>query len=370
MAAAAARLLGPRLSRGVIIAPQGGDGPFEVLAADHPAPGPASERAGRRALQLAASTEAGETLLVLLSGGASALMAVPAEGVTLDDKARTADLLMRSSATIDELNSVRKHLSAIKGGRLALASPAPVVTFAISDVVGDELSVIGSGPTVADPTTFAEALAILGRRGLDRFPPTVVRRLLAGAQGRLDDTPKPGEARLAGSRASVIGRRHDAMRGAADEARRRGYMVDVREAAVTGEARRAGPDRLAEVSRSAIGRPGCCISSGETTVFVKGKGRGGRNQELALAAATGTSEWPSAPWALASVGTDGIDGPTDAAGAVADSTTSARAGDKGLRSETFLDNNDALAFFAALGDLIHTGPTGTNVGDLQVILLA
>jgi hydroxypyruvate reductase len=369
MAAAAARLLGPRLARGVIIAPQHGDGPFELIAADHPAPGPASERAGRRALALAASTRPGDTLLVLLSGGASALMAVPAGGITLDDKARTADVLMRTGATIDELNGVRKHLSAIKGGRLAVASSGRVLTFAISDVVGDDLSVIGSGPTVPDPTTFAEALGVLARRGLERFPEAVVRRLQAGRAGGIDETPKPGEPKLTGGRASVIGRRHDAMQGAAEEARRRGYALEIREAAVTGEARRAGPERLAEAAASSLPRPACFISSGETTVVVNGKGRGGRNQELALAAAAGAADL-SSRWVLASAGTDGIDGPTDAAGAVADSTTGARARERHLLPELFLEDNDAYAFFHALGDLIHSGPTGTNVGDLQIILLA
>jgi hydroxypyruvate reductase len=333
----------------------------------HPVPSEASEQAGRLALTLARSTMPGETLLVLLSGGASALMAVPAGGTTLADKARTTELLLKNGASISALNSVRKHLSAIKGGRLAEAAARTTLTFAISDVVGDDLSVIGSGPTVADASTFADALAVLeahGGRGL--FPEPVVSRLAAGARGEVPETPK---ALADAGAARVIGSRHEAMAGAADEARARGYFVRIAGEPVVGEARIAARACLNAAAESAGGRPVCLISSGETTVRVIGRGRGGRNQEFALAAVESLSRLP-APAALASVGTDGVDGPTDAAGAVVDSSTPGRASDVGLSTARFLESNDAYAFFQALGDLIHTGPTGTNVGDLQVILLA
>lgn len=382
MAAAAARLLGPRMREGVMIVPEKGPypfsgalaekgyGPFFVVIASHPTPTPASEEAGRRALALARSTRGDERLLVLLSGGASSLIAAPAEGVTLADKARATDMLLTRGADIYSLNAVRKHLSAVKGGWLAAAAAAPTTALAISDVVGDDLSVIGSGPTVPDPTTFAEALAVLrAHGGVDTYPPAVVARLSRGARGEIHETPKPGDPRLARSDARVIGGRHDAMRGAAGEARTRGYVVHVTDEPVVGEARKAARQRIAKAAGVAHDDRVCLISSGETTVQVAGTGRGGRNQEFALAAADLVESLPR-PVALASVGTDGVDGPTDAAGALVDSSTVARATRAGLSPASFLENNDAFAFFGALGDLIHTGPTGTNVGDLQVILLA
>ena len=376
MAAAAARRLGARIRDGLIITTESGDAPFPVVVGSHPLPTDASEEAGRLALRLARSTQPGEVLMVLLSGGASALMAVPIEGVTLADKARTTDLLMKNGASIAVLNSVRKHLSRIKGGRLAQAAAAPTLTLAISDVVGDDLSVIGSGPTVADGSTFGDALDALdlhGGRGV--FPPSVVSRLAAGARGELPETPKPADGpRLRSGQgqagmARVIGSRHEAMAGAAEEARARGYRVHVSDAAVVGEARTAAQTRVAAAGDLARDVPVCLISSGETTVHVKGRGRGGRNQEFALAAVDLMGLFRGAA-ALASVGTDGVDGPTDAAGAVVDSATGSRALAAGLSPARFLENNDAYTFFEALGDLIHTGPTGTNVGDLQVILLA
>jgi glycerate 2-kinase len=380
MAAAAARFLGRRVRAGLVIAPdtekgsdpnstEKGSDSFSMIAAGHPTPTDASEEAGRRALAIAKSVRDDETLLVLLSGGASSLMAVPAEGVTLADKARTTHALLCAGADIYALNTVRKHLSAIKGGWLAAATSATTIALAISDVVGDEVSVIGSGPTVADPSTFADSLRILDAHGgRNEYPPAVVSRLTLGARGALPETPKPSDPRMTHSLTRVIGGRHDAMRGAAGEARRRGYDVHVVERPIAGEAREAGRARLAEAAAATGDRPLCLISSGETTVRVTGTGRGGRNQEFALAAAEGVASL-RVPATLASLGTDGVDGPTDAAGAVVDSTTISRALEAGLSPASFLANNDAYAFFHALGDLIHTGPTGTNVGDLQVILI-
>jgi glycerate 2-kinase len=371
MAAAASRLLGDRIREGLIVAPAAGSAPpFPVIVGTHPTPTADSETAGRQALRMARTCGPDDTLLVLLSGGASSLMAVPADGVTLADKARTAELLMRGGASIDELNAVRKHLSAIKGGWLALECRARLSTLAISDVVGDHLSVIGSGPTVGDPSTFADALKALTERvGLGKCPASVVARLKAGQAGRLPETMKPDDPRLARVQARVIGGRHDAMQGAAAEAARRGYDVWISQPAVQGEARAAARARMAEAAATDYAGPACLISSGETTVNVKGTGRGGRNQEFALAAADLVARLP-APAALASVGTDGVDGPTEAAGALVDSSSRGRARAVHLEPQDFLDNNDAYAFFERLGDLIHTGPTGTNVGDLQVILLA
>ena len=331
---------------------------------------PASEDAGGRALAIAEAA-ADEELLVLLSGGASALMAAPAEGLTLDDKRQTTDTLLRAGADIHALNTVRKHLSRIKGGRLAACAPGRCRTLAISDVVGDDLSFIASGPTVPDPTTFEDALGVLRRFGdVDAYPPPVVAHLTRGVSGKLPETPKPGDPRLARAVSVVIGGRRDAMIGAASLARTLGYHVVVRDAPVVGEARTAAHSHVRDVEAAARAaeRPLCVVSSGETTVRVLGSGRGGRNQEFALAAAALVSS--SGSVVAASVGTDGIDGPTDAAGAVVDSTTLARARASGLDPSDFLRDNNAYAFFAGLGDLIRTGPTGTNVGDLQVFLVA
>jgi glycerate 2-kinase len=377
MARAAARVLDDRIRAGLVISPTDAapPPPFESHIGGHPLPTADSERAGRRALDVARALAPDEALLVLLSGGASALMAVPAAGVTLDDKRRTTDVLLRAGADIHALNTVRKHLSAIKGGWLAAQTPGACHTLAISDVVGDDLSVIASGPTVADETTFAEALTIVRSfGGVGAYPPSGVGRLEAGARGEVADTPKPADPRLARAAARVIGGRRDAMTGAATQAQQRGYHVVRIDEAVVGEARTAAAAALRAVHDRAanVPRPACVISSGETTVHVVGHGKGGRNQEfaLAIAAANWRGTRNAEPFAAASAGTDGIDGPTDAAGAMVDSTTVERARRAGLSPPArYLDDNDAYAFFRALGDLIHTGPTDTNVGDLQVFLL-
>jgi hydroxypyruvate reductase len=377
MAMAAARLFGDRIRRGLIVGvlPTGtsrGHLPFPMIVGGHPAPSAGSERGGREALQLAASLETGETLVVLLSGGASALMAVPAEGLSLADKQATTAQLLRAGADIHALNTVRKHLSGIKGGWLAAKAAGACRTFAISDVVGDDPSVIGSGPTVPDESTFRDTFDILRRFGGEHaYPAPVVERVARGAAGRFDETPKPGDARLAHARTSIIGGRRDAMDGAVAEAEARGYHVVRVDDAVVGEARVAGPSHLRACLAAAAGagRPACIVSSGETTVRVTGDGKGGRNQEFALACAAPLSALGIAA-AVASVGTDGIDGPTDAAGAIVDNTTVDRARAARLRPEAFLERNDAYRFFAPLDDLVITGPTGTNVGDLQIILLA
>ena len=374
MASAAARMVGGRLRGGLVVGPAAASvAPgLEVFVGGHPVPTAGSEAAGRRALDLARHVPGeGERLLVLLSGGASALMAVPAVGLTLEDKRQTTAVLLRAGADIGALNTVRKHLSAIKGGWLAAAASADCRTLAVSDVVGDDPSLIGSGPTVADASTFEEAIDALDRfGGAEAYPARVVSYLTAGARGERPETPGPGDDRLARAETLVIGSRRDAMRGAAEEAARRRYGVLVLEGAIVGEAREAAPAHVDDIEARAAAtrRPLCVVSSGETTVRVTGSGRGGRNQEFALAASRALSRL--APAAAASLGTDGIDGPTDAAGAIVDSDTLDRAQRAGLASPSaFLRDNDAYSFFDALDDLIRTGPTGTNVGDLQVFLL-
>jgi hydroxypyruvate reductase len=375
MAAAAADALGNRVRAGLAIGPQTVSvaPPFHVIVGEHPQPGSGSLAAGQQALETARQVERDERLLVLLSGGASSLMAVPAPGITLEEKRQATAVLLRSGADIYALNTVRKHLSAVKGGRLALAANAACRTLVVSDVVGDDLSFIGSGPTVADASTFADARHVIDRFGGAReYPTAVVAYLDAGVRAERPETPKPGDPRLARSTATVIGGRFDAMRGAADEARSRRYQVVVFDEPVVGESRVVGPrqvERMLATART-VPRPACVISSGETTVTVTGNGRGGRNQELALSCAELLSS-ARRPAALASAGTDGVDGPTDAAGAIVDSSTVRRARDAGLTSITsYLQENNSYSFFDTLGDLIRTGPTGTNVDDLQVLLLA
>jgi hydroxypyruvate reductase len=304
-------------------------------------------------------------------------MAVPAEGLTLDDKQKTTAQLLRGGADIHALNTVRKHLSAIKGGRLAERAGGRVRTLVISDVVGDDPSVIASGPTVPDASTFEEARAFLDRfGGAGTYPPAVVAHLDRGARGDLPETPKPTFPSAVPD-VRIVGSRRHAMLGAGGRAGSLGYHVHVIEEAVVGEARDAARAHLDHVMAlaSTLPRPACIVSSGETTVTVRGGGRGGRNQEFALAAAIsldgdGVDSVPGpSPILVVSAGTDGIDGPTEAAGAIADSTTLGRARAAGLDPDVFLHDNNAYAFFDALGDLINTGPTGTNVGDLQLILL-
>jgi hydroxypyruvate reductase len=338
----------------------------------HPVPDERSVSAARRVLEVAESTSPADLLVVLLSGGASAMMAMPAGDLSLADKRRTSELLLQGGAAIGELNTVRKHLSGVKGGRLAASSPAAVVTLAISDVVGDDLSTIASGPTVPDPTTFSDALNVLDKYGgRNRYPPPVLKWLTRGAGDPINETPKPRHPRLARSTARVIGGRLTAVEGAKKAAESLGYRIYPIEAPVVGEARRAGRALVEASSWASMLRdaqPLCIVASGETTVNVVGHGRGGRNQECALA--MGLVLEMLGPLVVgASIGTDGVDGPTDAAGAIVDSTTLARAQALELNPEVHLNDNNTYPFFDRLGDLVRTGPTGTNVGDLQIILI-
>lgn len=376
--AAGAGLRGVR--EAVVVAPSIPDHPTAPAAfveGGHPIPTAGSEAAARAALALARRVAHDECLVLLVSGGASALMAAPADGLSLDDKMQATRALLRCGARIDEINAVRKHLSAVKGGRLARAAGGRCVTLALSDVIGpheDDLSVIGSGPGVADPSTFADALAVLEAHALrGHVPAAVVRRLEAGVRGEIEESPKPGDADRRDLVARVIGGRRDAMRGAAAEAARLGFAVHVVEAPLLGEARAAAPrfvlDALARASARGGAAPVCVVASGETTVTVTGHGRGGRNQEFALAAAAVLSAG-GRPAAVLSLGTDGVDGPTDAAGGLVDHTTASRTAALGLSIHRALADNDAYPCLQRLGDLVVTGPTGTNVGDLVVIAMA
>lgn len=345
--------------------------PLEWIQSSHPVPDSRSAEAGARALTVARTTLPGEVLVVLLSGGASSLLASPRPGVSLEDKRETTRRLLLDGADIGELNVVRKHLSGLKGGQLAAAAPR-TLALVVSDVVSGDLDVIASGPTVGDPSSFADALAVLERHGgPPAFPATVIELFRRGMAGREPDTPGPGDPRLSNAVTRIIGSRHDAVGGAARAAASLGYEVLVLPDPIVGEAREAGPrfvdDALAAAARVGAKRV-CVVGSGETTVKVVGDGRGGRNQELALAAAL-RLEGVAVPATVLSGGTDGIDGPTDAAGAVASAETIARARVAGLDPTRALERNDAYTFFAALGDLLITGPTDTNVGDVQLALI-
>ena len=360
--------------RGLILTPTDGASAahgFDAILSSHPVPDERSVRAGRAALGAAHAVGSDECLVVLLSGGASALMTVPAPGVSLEAKREVTRRLLRADADIHAVNCVRKHLSDVKGGRLAAACRGRTLTLAISDVVGDDASVIGSGPTVADPTTFGEALAVIdasGGRGV--FPRDAVAWLERGATGDFPETLKPGAASLIRSIVHVIGSGADACAAAIDTAQRLGYRVVSAPRPIVGEARARGVEHaswlaaLARDHQDAL----CAVSAGETTVRVTGSGTGGRNQEFALAAVAGLATIGRAV-ALASVGTDGVDGPTDAAGAIADSTSATRARAYGADPMRYLEANDAWSFFNRLGDLVRTGATNTNVGDVQVALI-
>jgi len=369
---------GEQVAGGVLASPGAAVAPprMTAFAAGHPVPTAASQAAAEALLGLARQLEAHDTLVVLLSGGASALLAAPAPPLTLDDKIAVTRALLARGAPIDRLNAVRKHLSAIKGGRLAAATRATLVTLALSDVaapVEDDPATIGSGPTVADPTTWFDVARAFEACGLasEELPPAVRSRLADGLAGRIAETPKPGDPVFARSTFHVVGSRRNAMAAAAAAAAREGFTVAVIDAPVTGEARTTAPRWVDQVLALAASRPRpcCVVSSGETTVRVVGGGRGGRNQEFALAAAIHLAARGVAATVLA-LGTDGVDGPTDAAGAVADETTLPRAAAAGAPDPAaVLAANDTYDFFERIGDLVRTGPTRTNVGDLYVALV-
>jgi hydroxypyruvate reductase len=376
MAAAFDRLWEAPLS-GLVVAPhgQGGRaGRIEVVEAAHPVPDAAGEEAGRRILELAAGLGADDLLVCLLSGGGSALLVQPAAGISLQDKQTVTHALLGSGATIGEINTVRKHLSAIKGGRLAAAAhPAQVITLAISDVPGDDPSAIASGPTVADPTSFADARDVLGRYGVDH--PTVAEQLSRGARGEAQappETPKPGDEAFARDRLEILVSGRSALEAAATLARRAGVVPIVLGDDLEGEARELAAEQAAMARALADNKveqasPLVLLSGGETTVTVRGPGRGGRNSEYLLALALALEGHPRI--SAIACDTDGIDGSGDNAGAIIVPDTLERARRAGLDPPAMLDANDAYAFFTALGDLVMTGPTGTNVNDFRAILV-
>lgn len=341
---------------------------IEVVEAAHPVPDLAGREAAERIMNLVRGLSADDLVLFLVSGGGSALLALPAPGITLADKQAINKALLASGANIAEMNCVRKHLSAVKGGRLAAAAaPARVVTLAISDIPGDDPAVIASGPTVADPTTFADALAILDKYRI-REPLSVVDHLRAAK----DETPKPGDPRLARTELHMIATPQMSLEAAAETARKAGIEPLILGDAIEGEAREvalvhAGIARQVRRHGQPAAAPCVLLSGGETTVTVRGKGRGGRNAEflLALTVALGGE---AKVWALAG-DTDGIDGTEDNAGAIAAPDSLLRAAGRGMDARAMLANNDGYSFFSGLNDLVVTGPTLTNVNDFRAILI-
>lgn len=347
---------------------------IDIVEAAHPVPDAAGLAAAQRILQLAQGLTEDDLVLCLISGGGSALLTLPCDGLTLEDKQRINQQLLDSGAHIGEMNAVRKHLSRIKGGRLAAAcAPARVVTLTISDVPGDDVSVIASGPTVADPSTCADALEILRRYGIE-VPPAVQAQLEAGAL----ETPKPGDPRLARCQTHLIATPRQSLEAAADAARALGLRAYILSDEIEGESREVGKVHAALARATAQGRssfeaPCVILSGGETTVTVRPraegqpKGRGGRAGEFCMGLAQALGGHPGV-WALAA-DTDGIDGMEDNAGAVVTPDTLVRAAAQGLKVSDHLSRNDAYGFFAPLGDLVVTGPTHTNVNDFRVLLV-
>lgn len=378
MSAELAVRLGPKLGEALAIVPSaaqartstGAPDSIRTIAAAHPVPDAWSERAAEAALEIAGRAGPGDLLLLALSGGASSLMAAPAAPVTMADKIAINAALLRSGAPIRELNVVRRHLSAIKGGGLLRAcSGARVLSLILSDVAQNDLATIGSGPTAADPTTFGDAIALLKRRSLwGRASEAIRDRLERGAAGETIETVKPGDPLLAHVDNVVIGDNSTALEGAADAAAAAGYAVG-RWRELGGEADDVGRALSAHLLAIGDGRV-CVVAGGEPVVTVRGQGRGGRAQQAALAMALELERLGSDRRVIALfAGTDGIDGPTDAAGAFVSPRTAARAREAGLDPAAALARNDAYPLFAALGDLLVTGPTGTNVSDIFIGLV-
>lgn len=344
---------------------------IRVVEAGHPVPDERGEAAAREILALARDLGPDDLLLALVSGGGSALLSLPVEGVPIGDLKQVTRRLLESGAPIQDMNTVRKHVSAIQGGRLAMATRAPVVALVISDVTGDDPTHIASGPCAADPTTYSDAIEVLARHGVEA-PASIAAHLADGVRGRRPETPKPGDAAFARVDNRVIATAHASLVTAAEHFRARGVEGWVLGDSVTGEAREVAKAyaALAREIRDHPGRiapPVALVSGGETTVTVRGRGRGGRCSEFLLALAVALEGVRDA-WALA-CDTDGIDGSEDNAGAIAGPDSLARARAMGLDARALLDANDAYGFFSALGDLVVTGPTRTNVNDYRAILI-
>ena len=378
MAQIAEEILGSHISGGLIVTKYGHALPLQrmrLVEAAHPIPDAAGVRAVYETRELLRGVSEDDIVLVLISGGGSALWPAPSEGITLQEKQQTTSLLLRAGATIRELNAVRKHLSDIKGGQLARwASPARVISLIMSDVIGDPIDFIASGPTAPDTTSFSDALAIVQKYALD-IPDAVRERFQEGARGAIPDTPKPGDPVFKKVDNHVIANNRLLADAAVDKARELRFNTLLLGTELEGEAKDlglffAGIARETARTGNPIQSPACILAAGETTVTLHGNGTGGRNQEMALAWAISVASRPfSSQACFASVATDGSDGPTSAAGGLVDPFTCSRAIELGLMPQNFLRSNDSFNFLKATGDLIITGPTQTNLMDLQILLV-
>ena len=378
MAQVVEEILGNRITGGLVVTKYGHGLPLKrlrVVEAGHPIPDAAGIRAVQEMRELLSGLSEDDTVLCLISGGGSALWPAPAEGITLEEKQDVTQMLLRAGATIRDLNAVRKHLSDIKGGQLARwASPARLLSLIMSDVIGDPLDFIASGPTAPDTTSFSDALAVIQKYGID-VPMAVAERFREGIRGQIPDTPKPGEPLFQRVENHIIANNRLLVDAAAEKARELNFKAQILATEIEGEARDVGGFFAAiarEIAHSGsfTGRPACILAAGETTVTVRGKGIGGRNQEMALAWALVTSTRPPAKNScFASVASDGTDGPTSSAGGIVDPFTCNRASEHGLTPLPFLLENDSFNFLKVTGDLIITGPTQTNLMDLQILLV-
>ncbi len=377
MSAAVEEVLGDRVSGGTVTVKYGHVLPTSRVAiheASHPVPDEAGLAGSEKILDIARGAGEKDLVICLLSGGGSALMPLPAENITLAEKQETTKILLACGATIHEINAVRKHISRVKGGRLAGAAyPAMLVSLILSDVVGDDLDTIASGPTVPDYSTYGQCLEIFDKFSIrDRIPRPVLDTMIAGAEGRLPETPKPGDPIFSRTENLIVGSNMECVLAAGKGAEALGYNTMILSTMIEGETRdvamvHAAIAKEAWKNGMPIAPPACILSGGETTVTIRGNGLGGRNMEFVLTCSQYLSGWPNV--VVLSAGTDGTDGPTDAAGAVADGTTVARALSKDMDPKQFLRNNDSYHFFEQLGDLIKTGPTNTNVMDLRIMLI-
>jgi len=377
MAEALEKILGRRITRGLVNIPYGNRskiGTIQLHGANHPVPDRAGVEGTRQMLRIAESAKENDLIICLISGGGSSLMPSPRDDVSLEDKKEITNSLLRSGAAINEINTVRKHVSAFKGGWLAKkAYPATILNLILSDVVGDPLDFIASGPTVPDSTTFDDASKVLQKYNLWEKAPASVKRILSeGKKGLISETPKAGDRVFKKVTNVVVGNNRYSSLAACENLRSSGLNTLLLTATLEGEARQVGivlASTVREVlaSGNPVKKPAGIVAGGETTVTVTGKGKGGRNQEIPLAAVTRLKDMDGV--AIASLSTDGIDGPTDAAGAIVDGKTLARAMEIGMHPDSILADNDSYHFFSKLGDLILTGPTGTNVNDISVIVV-
>ena len=377
MAQAIEEIFGGRITKGLITTKYGHALPLrftEIIEAGHPLPDPKGLEGARKIKDLLTNTGPKDLVLFLISGGGSALLPLPADKITLEEKQELTQFLLDCGADIKEINTIRKHISQMKGGWLARwAFPSTVITFILSDVVGDPLDVIASGPTVPDTSTFQESWEILKRYGLiNEIASSIRNHLQAGREGKIKETPKAGESVFEKVHNMIIGSNIVALRAAEKEFSLAGFNTIILSSSIVGETREAARfhgaiAREVVSTGKPIDRPACILSGGETTVTIRGSGLGGRNQEFTLSGAFEISGLEKT--VLLSGGTDGTDGPTDAAGAMADHTTITRARQMGLDSVKFLENNDSYHFFEKLGDLLITGPTRTNVMDVRILLV-